>query len=310
MVKRGARPSWHLAFTAGLLLMATAAVIHLHWRSRPDSDSPAVGAPAPTRPAAFADSLAAGIEGALADVGVWLELIDIRRAAGPDASARSGHHIRVRVPGDLPLPVANVAVTDLVRRLDGRILRGSEMGGRVTLYCGPAKSLRGLARPDSTWPAGATTRVELRRTPSLKRRTGRLAIALDSLAWAVTDARWRDRLLDLPLPLTLYLPDEQARVSRIAERLIQAGHEVVVGASLSRAGPDSMTSAGDLIIDAADGRAAAEEQLWELAYLAADRGQVLGIGRGRESTLQALEAVLPRLETRGFHIVTASKLSP
>lgn len=315
MVKRGARPSWHLALTGALLVVAAAAVLFLHWRSRPAPEQHFGGRPIPTRPAAFADSLATGIERALAEVGVWLELIEVRRRDG----GLAGDRLDVRVPGDLPLPMANVAVTGLVRRLDGRILQGAEVDGHIVLYCGPAQPLRGLTPPDSTWPAGATTRVELRRDRSLRRRTGRIAIVLDSLGGAAADAEFLDRLLTLSHPLTLHLRPEQARSSQFAERLIEAGHQVVLGSpppyayaepsAYPAAGTGEGALPGDLVIDEAGDRPGAEDQLWELAFRAADQGQAVGIGRGRESTLQALEAVLPRLEMRGFELVTLSELA-
>lgn len=65
----------------------------------------------------------------------------------------------------------------------------------------------------------------------------------------------------------------------------------------------------DLFVDEADNRAAVEKKLWELAELAAQRGQALGLGQTRESTLLALEAVLPRLEARGFRLVFLSQMA-
>lgn len=65
----------------------------------------------------------------------------------------------------------------------------------------------------------------------------------------------------------------------------------------------------DLYLDEVDNRAAVEKKLWELAELAAQRGQALGLGQTRESTLLALEAVLPRLEARGFRLVSLSHLA-
>ena len=44
-----------------------------------------------------------------------------------------------------------------------------------------------------------------------------------------------------------------------------------------------------------------------LEELAARNGQAVGLARARRSTLAALEAVLPRLETRGFRVVPASQ---
>lgn len=65
----------------------------------------------------------------------------------------------------------------------------------------------------------------------------------------------------------------------------------------------------DLYLDEVDNRAAVEKKLWELAELAAQRGQALGLGQTRESTLLALEAMLPRLEARGFRLVSLSHLA-
>ncbi|MBM3280276.1 MAG: divergent polysaccharide deacetylase family protein [Candidatus Handelsmanbacteria bacterium] len=65
----------------------------------------------------------------------------------------------------------------------------------------------------------------------------------------------------------------------------------------------------DLYLDQEDNRAAVEKRLWELAELAAQRGQALGLGQARESTLLALEAVLPRLEARGFRLIPLSQLA-
>ncbi|MBI2502974.1 MAG: divergent polysaccharide deacetylase family protein [Candidatus Latescibacteria bacterium] len=65
----------------------------------------------------------------------------------------------------------------------------------------------------------------------------------------------------------------------------------------------------DLFIDEVDNRSAVEKKLWELAELAAQQGQALGLGRSRESTLLALEAMLPRLEARGFRLISLSQLA-
>ena len=71
----------------------------------------------------------------------------------------------------------------------------------------------------------------------------------------------------------------------------------------------------DLVIDglnAIEGKAATKRQieakLWELAALATRQGHAIGVGHGRETTLLALEAALPRLESRGYRFVPVSKL--
>ena len=65
----------------------------------------------------------------------------------------------------------------------------------------------------------------------------------------------------------------------------------------------------DLFIDEENSRPAVEKKLWELAELAAQRGQALGVGQNREATLLALEAVLPRLESRGFRLISLSQMA-
>ena len=64
----------------------------------------------------------------------------------------------------------------------------------------------------------------------------------------------------------------------------------------------------DLFIDPIDEVAAVEDRLWALAALAGDQGQAIGIGHDREQTLLALQAVLPRLESRGHRFVPVSQL--
>ena len=66
----------------------------------------------------------------------------------------------------------------------------------------------------------------------------------------------------------------------------------------------------DLFIDPVDEVAAVEVKLWELAAVAARNSQAIGIGHDREQTLQAMQAVLPRLEARGFRFVPISQLTP
>jgi polysaccharide deacetylase 2 family uncharacterized protein YibQ len=63
----------------------------------------------------------------------------------------------------------------------------------------------------------------------------------------------------------------------------------------------------DLLLDEEDDQEAIEQRLWELGELAARNGQAVGLARARRSTLAVLEAVLPRLESRGFRVVPASQ---
>ena len=63
-----------------------------------------------------------------------------------------------------------------------------------------------------------------------------------------------------------------------------------------------------LFIDPVDEVAAVADRLWALAALAEDQGEAIGIGHDREQTLLALQAVLPRLESRGHRLVPVSQL--
>lgn len=64
----------------------------------------------------------------------------------------------------------------------------------------------------------------------------------------------------------------------------------------------------NLFLDLVDDRAAVETQLWELADMASRMGAAIGIGHDRANTLLALQAILPRLRTRGFRLVPVSEL--
>jgi polysaccharide deacetylase 2 family uncharacterized protein YibQ len=65
----------------------------------------------------------------------------------------------------------------------------------------------------------------------------------------------------------------------------------------------------DLFIDPLEEVTSVEENLWELAELAARNGHAVGVGHDRQQTLSALEYVLPRLERRGFRFVPVSQLA-
>ena len=64
----------------------------------------------------------------------------------------------------------------------------------------------------------------------------------------------------------------------------------------------------DMFIDPVDEVGSVEANLWALAALAGEQGEAIGIGHDREQTLLALEAVLPRLESRGHRFVPVSQL--
>ena len=66
----------------------------------------------------------------------------------------------------------------------------------------------------------------------------------------------------------------------------------------------------DLFIDEIADAQTIQEKLWELAAIAAQSGQAIGVGHNRRETLIALLAALPQLEKRGFRFVPVSQLLP
>ena len=66
----------------------------------------------------------------------------------------------------------------------------------------------------------------------------------------------------------------------------------------------------DLFIDEIADAPTIRDKLWELAAIAAQSGQAIGVGHNRRETLLALLAALPQLEKRGFRFVPVSRLLP
>ena len=385
LVKRRRPPSWHLALTAALMVAAAVAVLVLHWREQPDW-APLALPPSPPiadgDARALADSLLKHVDAALAEVGIWPELID-----KPFPGERGTEDVvRIRVPGDLPLPVANLTITRLVQRHGGEVLRGEQLGGgAVDLDCGPRPAL------GDTVAVQISTVFQLRRDRSLERRAGRIAIVLDDFGVVTRRLGLLEGFCAIPQTLTLGVLPNEGRPDEISALMRQHGHEVIVhlpmepvaypendpgeGAILvehddptiqrlcrealrrvpgavgvnnhmgSRATADvrvmeavltevkrhklffldSRTTAEslalatatalevpcarrDMFLDGDDGDRTVEDQLWDLAALAADQGQAIGVGHDHEPTLLALRSVLPRLESRGFRFVPVSQL--
>ena len=380
---RRRRAHWHLGLTALLLAGAALSGLVVHWYD----EEPAADAifsslpPATTTDAhAFADSLHAQVDSALAELGIWPELIHKQRAASDSLTVVD--HISVRVPADLPLTAVNLSLSRFVRWHGGRVFEGIQRNARrVDVRCGL----------DSV----ETTLFSLRHDRRLKRRTGRIAIVLDDFGYTSGDDLLH-RFCSLPQSLTMAVLPNEGQASTIVDLAHRHGHEVLLhlpmeprdypeqdpGAGAiftnqdgdtirrlvrqalarvrgavgvnnhmgSRATADSRVmeqvltevkhhnlffldsrttaeslclavasalelpaAQRDLFIDPVDedGRVQSETvegQLWRLAAIAVADGQAIGIGHDREQTLLALEAVLPRLESRGHRFVPVSEL--
>ncbi|MYF91389.1 MAG: divergent polysaccharide deacetylase family protein [Gemmatimonadetes bacterium] len=371
LVKRQRHPGWHLALSSLLLAGATIFLLYRPAAEERTSDLPVIApadAPVPHQAAnadQLADALYAGIDSALADLGIWSALYSKRRQEYFD-------RIEVGVPADLPLAEANLGISRFVQRLGGQVLSASERRNQVEIRGGFGE---------------VQTTIFLLAPVAERRRTGNIAIVIDDFA----DDPIAAHFCAIPQSLTFSILPRASQAPALAERVRANGHEVLVhlpmepqgGASLSanailvglddeeirrrvrralRNVPhargvnnhmgskatanervmrivlselkdrnllflDSRTTASsvayqlavdmdirainrDLFIDEIADAQTIQEKLWELAAIAAQSGQAIGVGHNRRETLIALLAALPQLEKRGFRFVPVSQLLP
>ena len=89
LAKRQRQPRWHFALSGVLLAGAIALALYIPWREQAD-ETPAtvpISAPAPFQAIdarQLADSLYAGIDGALLEMGLWPELFSKSRQTDLD----------------------------------------------------------------------------------------------------------------------------------------------------------------------------------------------------------------------------------
>ncbi len=371
LVKRQRHPGWHLALSGLLLAGATILLLYRPAAKERTSDLPIIApadAPVPYQAAnadQLADALYAGIDSALADLGIWPALYSKRRQEYFD-------RIEVGVPADLPLAEANLGISRFVQRLGGQVLSASERRSQVEIRGGFGE---------------VQTTIFLLAPVAERRRTGNIAIVIDDFA----DDPIAAHFCAIPQSLTFSILPRASQAPALAERVRTNGHEVLVhlpmepqgGASLSANAIlvglddeeirrrvrralsnvphargvnnhmgskatanervmrlvlselkdrnllflDSRTTASsvayqlavdmdirainrDLFIDEIADAQTIQEKLWELAAIAAQSGQAIGVGHNRRETLIALLAALPQLEKRGFRFVPVSQLLP
>ena len=370
LVKRQRHPGWHLALS-GLLLAG--AILFLLYKPLLDQTGPLpviapATAPVPyqvTNASQLADTLYAGIDSALADLGIWPALYSKHRREYFD-------QIKVGVPADLPLAEANLGISRFVQQLGGQVLSASERRGQVEIRCGFGE---------------VQTTIFSLAPVAERRRTGNIAIVIDDF----TDDPIAAHFCAIPQPLTFSILPRVSQAHTLAEQMRANGHEVLIhlpmepkgGASLggnailvglddeeirrrvrralqnvpharglnnhmgSKATADkrvmrlvlselkdrnllfldSRTTASsvayqlavdmdirafnrDLFIDEIADAPTIRDKLWELAAIAAQSGQAIGVGHNRRETLIALSTALPQLEKRGFRFVLVSQLKP
>lgn len=372
LVKRQRHPGWHLTLSGLLLAGATTFLLYSPAAEELTSDLPVIAptdAPVPHQAAnadQLADALYAGIDSALADLGIWPALYSKSRQEYFD-------RIEVGVPADLPLAEANLGISRFVQRLGGQVLSASERRGQVEIRSGFGE---------------VQTTVFLLAPVAKRRRTGNIAIVIDDFTG---DDPIAAHFCAIPQPLTFSILPRANQAPALAERVRANGHEVLVhlpmesqgGASLgantilvdlddeeirrrvrralqnvphargvnnhmgSKATTnervmrlvlselkdrnllflDSRTTASsvayqlavdmdirafnrDLFIDEIADAPTIRDKLWELAAIAAQSGQAIGVGHNRRETLIALSTALPQLERRGFRFVLVSQLLP
>jgi len=177
------------AFLAGVLVGA------LVFRPEPEKV-------APLRQGEFSRALMERLPDRLGELGLWPELI-----------RETGEGARVRVPGDLSPLVVNLEVTRLVEELGGRVFRAvEEEDGRVRIEVGPKE--------------GATDLILLVPTPEVCRRAGWIALIVDDFGYQ--DDELVRGFCELPREVAFSVLPFQKRTRRIAEKLYESGHEVLL----------------------------------------------------------------------------------
>ena len=370
LAKRQRHPGWHLALSG--LLLAGAILLLFYTPPEQTSDLPVIApvpAPDPYRAAnasQLADTLYAGIDSALADLGIWPALYSKRRQEYFD-------QIKIGVPADLPLAEANLGISRFVQQLGGQVLSAAERRGQVEIRCGFGE---------------VQTTIFILASVAKHRRTGNIAVVINDFAGDDPIAAY---FCAIPQTLTFSILPRASQTRVLVEQVRANGHEVLVHLPMEPQGEASLGANAilvslddeeirgrvhralqkvpharginnhmeskstadervmrlvlselkernllflgshitdssatyqlavdmdikafnrDLFIDEADEAQTIQGKLWELAAVAAESGQAIGVGHSRKETLIALLAALPRLESRGFRFVPVSQMLP
>ena len=208
LVKRQHHPGWHLAISGLLLVGATAFLLYTP-APEPVNDLPVIAplpAPDPYRAAnasQLADTLYAGIDSALADLGIWSALYSKQRQDYFD-------RIEVGVPADLPLAEANLGISRFVQQFGGQVLSASERRGQVEIRGGFGE---------------VQTTIFILAPVAERRRTGNIAIVIDDFA---DDDPIAAHFCAIPQLLTFSILPGEGQAHTLVERAHANGHEVLV----------------------------------------------------------------------------------
>ena len=231
LVKRQRHPGWHLVLLG--LLLAGAVLFLLCTPPEQTSDLPVIApvpAPDPYQAAnasQLADTLYAGIDSALADLGIWPALYSKHRREYFD-------RIKVGVPADLPLAEANLGISRFVQRLGGQVLSAAERRGQVEIRCGFGE---------------VQTTIFSLAPVAEQRRTGNIAIVIDGFA---EDDPIATHFCAIPQPLTFSILPRPSQAHALAKRMRANGHEVLVHLPMEPQGEASL-GANAILVGLDDG---------------------------------------------------------
>ncbi|MEE3232558.1 MAG: hypothetical protein VX294_00195 [Candidatus Latescibacterota bacterium] len=278
LVKSESSHNWHLLISIGLVLFATFILLNYHNQHQvandllvPPKNSPELIEPAKSIEQ-FSHKLFTNIELTMMEYGITTELI-VKKRNVVDT-------VTIKVPADLPITQANLAITIVAQNLGGDVFYAVEdqKNKKVEMQIG----FQGIH----------TTTITLQEY-SKKRSTGMISVIVDSIK---TVNEIISRICKIQQPLTLSLVSKNAPLQSSLEH---CGHAI----RLYSSNLDSLKSVAT-IIDQVDDREIIEKTLWDLGAIAGQSGSIVIFAQPRVNTLLALEEVLPRLERRGHQFTS------
>ena len=285
---RQRRSHWHLGLTALLMIAAILAALVIHWQSPPPEPLallPPLPPPAEANASAFGDSLYTQVEAVLAELGIWPELITKERTSPPDGTM-SVDRIAVTVPGDLPLETVNLSVSRFVGWHGGRVIAGIQRHARrVDIRCGL----------DSI----ETTLFTLRQDPTVRRRSGRIAIVVDDFGDASGDQVELVRsFCRIQQGLTLAVLPNEGDVSSILGLAREHGHEIILHLPMEPSDYPESDPGEDAIFVHQDGETIRRLVKRALAHVPDAAGVNNHMGSRATADRRVMEAVLREVKDR------------
>ena len=279
LVKSESSHNWHLLVSLLIVLFSAFTVLDYHGQHtvRPTPVVPPPNTPKKIEPAQrseqFSIKFFTYIDSALMEYGFTTELIAKKQNVIDD--------LTIKIPSDLPITQANLAVTLAAHDLGGEVLYAveDENNKNVKMHIG--------------FHGTHTTTVKLQEHTK-KRSTAMISVIIDSIK-IVNEVI--SRMCKIQQPLILSLVPES---SSIRNSLKHCGHTIQLQSSTL----DSFKSIA-IKVDHIDDRKTIEKKLWDLDDQAKHISSITVVAHPRINTLLALEEVLPRLERRG-HKFTAN----